>query len=100
LIQPRESEVAPGVLVKTIAIVARPKKDEAAALARELMLRYPDHEFLVQEHLAEQLGAPPVTDEELARRAELVVVLGGRRHVDLRGPRAQGEAGADSGGST
>jgi NAD+ kinase len=63
--------------VKTIAIVARPKKDEAATLAREMILRYPDREFLVQEHLGAQFGMRWVTDEEIARRAELVIVLGG-----------------------
>lgn len=63
--------------MKTIAIVARPKKDEATQLARQIMERYPDREFLLQSHVAEPLGRPAVTDEELSRRAELVIVLGG-----------------------
>jgi NAD+ kinase len=63
--------------MKTIAIVARPKKDEVTAVARQLIERYPDREFLLQPHLAELLGRKAVSDEELSRRAELVVVLGG-----------------------
>ena len=63
--------------MKTIAIVARPKKDEATQLARQIIERYPDREFLLQPHVAEPLGRPAVTDEELSRRAELVIVLGG-----------------------
>lgn len=63
--------------MKTIAIVARPKKDEATQLARQIIERYPDREFLLQPHVAEPLGKPAVTDEELSRRAELVIVLGG-----------------------
>lgn len=63
--------------MKTIAIVARPKKDEATQLARQIIERYPDREFLLQAHVAGPLGMPAVTDEELARRAELVIVLGG-----------------------
>ncbi|MCC6335032.1 MAG: NAD(+)/NADH kinase [Myxococcales bacterium] len=63
--------------MKTIAIVARPKKDEATQLAKAILERYPDREFLLQPHVAEPLGRPAVSDEELSRRAELVVVLGG-----------------------
>lgn len=63
--------------MKTIAIVARPKKDEATQLARQIMERYPDREFLLQPHVAEPLGRPAVSDEELSRRAELMIVLGG-----------------------
>jgi NAD+ kinase len=63
--------------VKTIAIVARPKKDEARALAQALLDRYPQREFLLQQHLAAQLGRPGASDEEIARRAELMIVLGG-----------------------
>ena len=63
--------------MKTIAIVARPKKDEVTQFAKALLERYPDREFLVQTHLAEPLGRPAVSDEELSRRAELIIVLGG-----------------------
>lgn len=63
--------------MKTIAIVARPKKDEATQLARQITERYPDREFLLQPHVAEPLGREAVSDDELSRRAELVIVLGG-----------------------
>ncbi|MEW6434467.1 MAG: NAD(+)/NADH kinase [Myxococcota bacterium] len=63
--------------MKTIAIVARPKKDEATQLAGQIIERYPDREFLLQPHVAEPLGRPAVSDDELSRRAELVIVLGG-----------------------
>lgn len=63
--------------MKTIAIVARPKKDEATQLAGQIIERYPDREFLLQPHVAEPLGRTAVSDDELSRRAELVIVLGG-----------------------
>jgi NAD+ kinase len=63
--------------MKTIAIVARPRKDEVTQVARQLVERYPDREFLLQPHVAEPLGRAAVSDEELARRADLMVVLGG-----------------------
>ncbi len=63
--------------MKTIAIVARPRKDEAAELAQQIIEAFPDREFLVQEHLGAQIGRAFVSDEELAARAELVLVLGG-----------------------
>jgi NAD+ kinase len=63
--------------LKTIAIVARPKKDEATMLAREIISRYPGHTFLLQEFLALQLDRPFVSDEVIASTAELVIVLGG-----------------------
>lgn len=63
--------------MKTIAIVARPKKDEATQLAGQIIARYPDREFLLQPHVAEPLGRTAVSDDELSRRAELVIVLGG-----------------------
>jgi NAD+ kinase len=63
--------------MKTIAIVARPKRDDVTQLARAIIERYPDREFLLQPHVAEPLGRAPVSDDELSRRAELVIVLGG-----------------------
>jgi NAD+ kinase len=63
--------------LKTIAIVARPKKDEATALAREIIARYPDHRFLLQEFLGMEVDRPFVSDEVIATTAELVIVLGG-----------------------
>jgi NAD+ kinase len=63
--------------VKTIAIVARPKKEEARVLAREILSRYPGLEFLIQDHLAPHVGRPAATNEEIALRAGLMIVLGG-----------------------
>jgi len=63
--------------VKTIALIAKPKKDEAAQLARQFKEAHPDIDFLVEGHFAEQLGWAASTPEVLRARAELVVVLGG-----------------------
>jgi NAD+ kinase len=64
--------------VKTLLLVAKRQKPEAAALATEIRARYPDKNVLAEEHLAQELGwevhAP---DAELAQRADLVVSLGG-----------------------
>ncbi len=63
--------------MKTIAIVARPKKEEARVLAQEIMERHPQLEFLLQDHLAQQLSLPATSHEEIALRADLMIVLGG-----------------------
>ncbi len=63
--------------MKTIAIIARPRKDEAVTLARELIAAFPERRFLLQEPLAAQLGLEATPDEVLAQAAELLVVLGG-----------------------
>lgn len=63
--------------MKTIALVAKPSKPEAAVLAQQLRERYPQLEFLVEAHFGEQLGWASTTDDELSERAELVIVLGG-----------------------
>ncbi|MFO0596908.1 MAG: NAD(+)/NADH kinase [Myxococcaceae bacterium] len=63
--------------MKTIALIARPKKDEAVALAREIIARFPDRRFLTEPHLAEPLGRTPDTVDDLRGSTELVVVLGG-----------------------
>ncbi|MBE2248089.1 MAG: NAD(+)/NADH kinase [Myxococcus sp.] len=63
--------------MKTIALIAKPKKDEAAQLARQFKEAHPDIDFLVEGHFAEQLGWAASTPEVLRARAELVVVLGG-----------------------
>lgn len=62
--------------MKTIALISRPKKEEAVALARELIAEFPERHFLVEPHLAEALGIPPTNDTDLAD-AELAVTLGG-----------------------
>jgi NAD+ kinase len=63
--------------VKTVALIAKPKKAEAAQLARALKDAHPQVQFLVEAHFAEQLGWPATPENELRERAELVVVLGG-----------------------
>lgn len=63
--------------MQTIALIARPRKEEAAALARELMAAFPERQFLLQAPLAAQLGVEGTSDAELAARADLLVVLGG-----------------------
>jgi NAD+ kinase len=62
--------------MKTIALISRPKKEEAVALARQLIGAFPDLQFLVEPHLGAPLGRAAATDAELAA-ADLVVVLGG-----------------------
>jgi NAD+ kinase len=63
--------------VQTIALIARPKKDEAVALARDVMAAFPEKTYLVEPHLGAALGLAAVGPEEIAARAELAVVLGG-----------------------
>ena len=63
--------------VKTIALIAKPKKDEAALLARQLKQAHPALDFLVEAHFAEQLGWAATAPDVLRERAELVIVLGG-----------------------
>jgi NAD+ kinase len=65
------------VKVKTIALVARPKKEEAAAVAKALLEAFPKVQFLLQDHLAEQLRLPATSDTILGTQADLLVVLGG-----------------------
>jgi NAD+ kinase len=63
--------------VKTLALVAKKDKPEAAALALQIRERYPSLEVLGDRLLAHRLGWPRIEDRELADRADLVVVLGG-----------------------
>ncbi len=63
--------------MKTIALIAKPKKDEAALLARQLKQAHPAIDFLVEAHFAEQLGWAATAPDVLRERAELVIVLGG-----------------------
>lgn len=62
--------------MKTVALISRPQKDEAGALAKELIAAFPDRQFLVEPHLASAIGVKGATDAELGA-AELVVILGG-----------------------
>lgn len=66
-----------GARVKTIGIVSKPGKSEAASLAARVRERYPAQTLLVEEHLGKLLGWSHVSGEELGWRADLVLVLGG-----------------------
>lgn len=63
--------------MKTIALIARPKKPEAIAVARELIDAFPEQRFLVEPHLGDPLGIAATGNEELSQTAELAIVLGG-----------------------
>jgi len=63
--------------VKTLAVVAKQGSAQAAVLARRLRERHPQLTFLADPDFAREVGWPVQTAEEVASRAELVVVLGG-----------------------
>ncbi len=63
--------------MKTIALVAKRGKPEAVSLAKQLKAAHPGLEFLAEDHLAAELGWAPTSVEELGKRADLMVVLGG-----------------------
>jgi NAD+ kinase len=63
--------------VRTLLLVAKKDKPEAAELAARIRERYSSLEVLGDRLLAHTLGWARVDDRELATRAELVVVLGG-----------------------
>ncbi len=63
--------------MKTLVIVAKRQKVEAAALAEQIRERYPDKVVLADEQLAATLGWERLSEPELASRADLVVALGG-----------------------
>jgi len=63
--------------VKTVAVVVKRGSAEAVALAREVRVRFPDLELLVEPDLASATNWPATSGEEIARRAELLLVLGG-----------------------
>ncbi len=62
--------------MKTVLLVAKKGKSEAASLAVKIRERHPDLELLADEKLAEVVGWP-VPDAEALARVSLVVVLGG-----------------------
>jgi NAD+ kinase len=63
--------------VKTVAVVVKRGSSEAVALALQVRARFPDLELLAEPELAEATGWPAVSEEEMSRRAELILVLGG-----------------------
>ncbi len=63
--------------MKTLAVVAKKGSAEAAVLARRLRQRHPALTLLADPDFAAELGWTVASQEEVAARAELVVVLGG-----------------------
>jgi NAD+ kinase len=65
--------------IKTVAMVVRRERPRAVALARELAAWLHGRHLatLAEPEVAAQLGAEPAEHEALARRADLIVVLGG-----------------------
>lgn len=63
--------------MKTISLVAKRGKPEAVTLARELKAKHPTLEFLAEEPLATALQWPATSTDDLGKRADLMVVLGG-----------------------
>jgi len=63
--------------VKTVAVVVKRGSAEAVALAREVRARFPELDLLAEPGLAAATGWPATPAEEIARRAELILVLGG-----------------------
>lgn len=62
--------------MKTLALVSKVGNPEAVRLALQLKERYPDKKLLAEKALAEQIGWPVASPEELAA-ADLMIVLGG-----------------------
>jgi len=63
--------------VKTVAVVVKRGSSEAVALAQQVRARFPDLELLAEPQLAAATGWSAVPEEEMSRRAELILVLGG-----------------------
>ncbi len=75
--------------MKTLAVVAKQGSADAAILARRLRQRRPELTLLAEPEFAQELGWPVHAAEEVAARAELVVVLGGDGTL-IRGARLLG----------
>ena len=63
--------------MKTVAVVVKRGSAEAVALAQQVRARHPELELLAEPELAAATGWPSFSPEEIARRAELILVLGG-----------------------
>ena len=63
--------------MKTVAVVVKRGSSEAVALAQQVRARFPDLELLAESELAAATGWSAVPEEEMSRRAELILVLGG-----------------------
>ena len=60
--------------MKTVAVVVKRGSSEAVALAQQVRARFPGLELLAEPELAAATGWPAVPDEELGRRAELILM--------------------------
>ena len=63
--------------MKTVAVVVKRGSSEAVGLAQEVRARHPDLDLLAEADLAAATGWPVSSPEEISRRAELILVLGG-----------------------
>ena len=63
--------------MKTVAVVVKRGSAEAVALAQQVRARFPELELLAEPELAAASGWPATSREEMGRRAELILVLGG-----------------------
>lgn len=63
--------------MKTVAVVVKRGSAEAVALAQQVRARLPEIELLADPELAAATGWPATPREEMGRRAELMLVLGG-----------------------
>ena len=63
--------------MKTVAVVVKRGSAEAVSLAEQVKARFPELELLAEPELAAATGWPAVPEEEMSRRAELILVLGG-----------------------
>lgn len=63
--------------MKHVALISRPDKPEAVALARSFFEAFPEVRFFVEPHLARPLGRAADDDATIREQAEAAVVLGG-----------------------
>ncbi len=63
--------------IQTVSLITRPGQDQAIALAKEFVDRYPDCDFLAQTGVARAIGCQGLSDEAMCARADVMIVLGG-----------------------
>ncbi len=63
--------------MKHVALITRPDKPEAVALAKSLFAEFPSVRFLIEPHLAIPLGRAADDDATIREQAEAAIVLGG-----------------------
>ncbi len=62
--------------MKTVALIARPQKEEAVTLAKELIAAFKELTFLTEEHFAPALGLK-ASDHAALAAADVAIILGG-----------------------